>query len=501
MRTTNLILATLLGAALAASVETHAQTPVNTGTLHGTRLLNGSFFAGDYADAYWFYVPIAGTILDLRAESLNGAVIDDVIVWDPANQQIVRSFGLSLHQQTRTNLLQGWHYVLIQSLAVNTSYRLTLTGRQPLSLPDAGNDLNQATPLGEVRNASVGRLEMVGFGDNVDCYRFEIPTNNSQLSVYMMDAQEAGAAVVEVYDTAQRLLGQASVSELRATPILQITVNAGTHLLKVSSRSAARGAYGTGYRLGLISVPIPFVDTAGGTFTEARNLGTPYPASPIRVNEWVAPNVDWADFFKFTLPNTLLQNNRQTVTIRTTGTGGDITLYLYDSKPSQRGTSWNLNSNTETISASLEPGTYFVWVSPSVSAATSFTLTIETAGFADLGANDRNVCTLLGSANNLGPTISDTVGGGDVNDWYCFQMPGPNVAGQGNRGMTIAVTGFTSNVDMFVYPYNSSAPVLVGTHLGTQPETGSATLSPGLYAVQVTSTGVSTSYQLAVRAP
>ena len=127
----------------------------------------------------------------------------------------------------------------------------------------------------------------------------------------------------------------------------------------------------------------------------------------------------------------------------------------------------------------------------------------------DRGSNNPDTATLLIPVSSMPrpapnlpaqQSISDGIGGSDLDDWYFLNVTGPN-GSQQPRGVLFVLGGFTGNVQLELWNERPRQRIFVGGPQGSVRKFISQSLAPGNYLVRVMWTGPPTTYQLTISTP
>ncbi|MCM2374656.1 pre-peptidase C-terminal domain-containing protein [Aporhodopirellula aestuarii] len=227
-------------------------------------------------------------------------------------------------------------------------------------------------------------------------------------------------------------------------------------------------------------------DLGGNTFNQANDIGTDRDRT---IQEYVGPR-DTNDFYKFTL------TRRSTVDAAMSGLGADIDLELYNANRSRLAWSTNGGARNESISRTLDAGTYFVRAYPYGAASSNYTLDLAIEAIAAVApdhagnslAAARNIGTLRGAV-----TLNDFVStSGDRDDYVRFTLAQTS-------DVAITMTGMTNDADMQLL--NGSGTTIASSgNWGSNNESMSRQLAAGTYFVRVTAYQGSTNYSLRLQA-
>ncbi len=225
-------------------------------------------------------------------------------------------------------------------------------------------------------------------------------------------------------------------------------------------------------------------DLGGNTLTTATNLGSQDGARVI------------SDFVGIADPNDYyrIQIDRQSeVRIGLDGLRADADLQLLDASGRTIASSTRGGSNAESISRTLEPGTYFVRAYR-YSGDTSYRLTLNVTPnqptVPDYAGNS------LAEARNLGVlsgerSYFDAVGNNDRDDYYRFELSGRST-------FELALDGLRADADVQLLD-SSGRTITSSTRGGSQSEDIRRTLDAGTYFIRVYRYSGDTDYRLTLR--
>jgi subtilisin family serine protease len=183
---------------------------------------------------------------------------------------------------------------------------------------------------------------------------------------------------------------------------------------------------------------------AGSTIGTAYDLGTL--GSKQTLGGFVGGS-DPSDLMKFTI------DSSSTVTLGLSGLRADIDLYLYNSQGTQLAKSINSNMTSESISATLGAGTYYVLVTPWRSAQSSYQFTFGAQAIAPVTPVTNPPTTNPPSSNPTTPTtpvtaLPDVAYYGGSNDWNLNAMNAPEAWAAGYKGDGVVVAVIDTGVDV-----------------------------------------------------
>ena len=340
----------------------------------------------------------------------------------------------------------------------------------------AGNSISLARDLG-ILTGSSSFSDWVGSADTNDYYRFSVGTqSNFSLGLTGLTAD----ADVQLLNSSGTVI---SSSILGGTSNESITtqLSTGTYYVRVFPYSGD-----TNYNLSLNATPL---DAAGNTLATARNdIGTL--SGSRSFSDWVG-STDTNDYYRFSIAT---QSNFN-LTLNGLTANADVQLIqdinnngIVDSGDVLQ-SSTKTGTTADTISRTLNAGTYFARVYPISGGNTNYNLSLNVDSAGNTLSTARNdIGTLSGSRS-----FSDWVGTSDTNDYYRF-----SIGTQSNFSLNL--TGLTANAD--VQLLNSAGTVITTSALsGTSNESITTQLNTGTYYVRVyPASGANTNYNLSLNA-
>ena len=334
------------------------------------------------------------------------------------------------------------------------------------------NTLALANNLGTV-SGNITRTGFVGSSDTNDYYRFSV-SNSSNFTLALnglsadADVQLLNSSGVVLQSSAAGGSSPESISRLLA---------AGDYYVRVHQFSGD-----TNYNLSLTAL-IP--DLAGNTLATARNIGA---LSGTRTFADAVGSSDTNDYYRFSV------SNSSNFTLALNGLSADADVQLLNSSGVLIQGSYLEGSLPESITRTLNAGTYYIRVFP-YSGDTNYNLSLSATPIPIVippGGGDGAPNTLA-TARNVGTlsttqTFNDFVGSTDTNDYYKF-----TVAQSGN--FTLALSGLTADADVELL--NSTGGLIQRAAAGgLSSETISRLLNVGTYYVRVYPYAGNTNYQL-----
>ncbi|WP_202220170.1 pre-peptidase C-terminal domain-containing protein [Okeania sp. KiyG1] len=446
-------------------------TARNIGRLSGSRDFE-DFVGGTDRNDYYRFTLDNRSELDLDLDDLSAN----------ANLQLLRNNGSVISTSRRggsneesisETLNAGTYFVRVFSVGnANTDYDLDLSV-EVVGAPDlAGNNRGNARNIGRL-SGSRDFEDFVGGTDRNDYYRFTLD-NRSELDLDLDDlSANANLQLLRnngsVISTSRRGgSNEESISE---------TLNAGTYFVRVFSVGNANTDYDLDLSVEVVGAP----DLAGNNRGNARNIGR---LSGSRDFEDFVGGTDRNDYYRFTL------DNRSELDLDLDDLSANANLQLLRNNGSVISTSRRGGSNEESISETLNAGTYFVRVFSVGNANTDYDLdlSVEVVGAPDLAGNNR------GNARNIGRLsgsrdFEDFVGETDRNDYYRFTLD--------NRSeLDLDLDDLSANANLQLLRNNGSV-ISTSRRGGSNEESISETLNAGTYFVRVFSVGnANTDYDL-----
>jgi hypothetical protein len=226
-------------------------------------------------------------------------------------------------------------------------------------------------------------------------------------------------------------------------------------------------------------------DYAGNTMATARPVGTL--TTNQTYTDFVSPS-DTNDYYRFTL------EAAANFSLRMDGLTADADVQLLNSSGGVIARSIASGRNPESITQSLEAGTYFIRVYPYRSASTPYILNIaaDSAG-ADGAGNNIETARDLGDIQ-VSQTVGDAVSLADTDDYYRFRATG-------DLSFNLRLTGLTGDAGVELLN-DSGAVIAQSTNSGTTAESINYMLHSGdAYFIRVyLQSGNEAAYTLSVAA-
>jgi hypothetical protein len=357
---------------------------------------NFSEFVGDLDpnDFYRFELAKPGTvnasISDLTADADlrliqdingNGAIESNEILRESLN------VGTTA-ESVSADLDTGAYFVQVTQGSGNTNYNLTINlagSTFPPPESDPGNELTTAFETGLLvtpKNFS----DFVGDADPIDLYSFRI-NKNSQININLSNLDEdADLRLIQdvnengTLDSGE-IIGEST--DVATNPeTITTSLESGTYFIQVRRFENANTPYDLNFNIAGVGGT---GDDAGNTISDAELLGTLSPATdaPIVTQESVGTN-DSADVFGFNVD----ASTNVTATIDEIS-GGDPDLQLIqdanengqlDGEEEIIEESINASTTPDSISETLDAGTYFLRVFPFSGDEVDYTLTLSSSG-------------------------------------------------------------------------------------------------------------------------
>ncbi|MEA5495798.1 pre-peptidase C-terminal domain-containing protein [Limnoraphis robusta] len=248
-----------------------------------------------------------------------------------------------------TQLAAGTYFVGVFQFDGETNYDLTLTATAFTPRSDeAGNTQGTSLDIG-VLQAEETFTDFVGDSDSDDYYKFTL----NRVSDFNLSLENLSSdADVELIDSTGNVIDFSTNALNDSETIQSSALPAGDYYLRVYPFSGD-----TDYDLIISADPVTVIpsDAAGNDTTEANNIGVL--AGEQTFNDFVG-DVDQDDYYQFTLD----QNADFQLTLDQLNVNADVELL--DDRGNVIKSSANADSQSETITESLNSGTYFVHVLP-----------------------------------------------------------------------------------------------------------------------------------------
>ncbi|MFM2063682.1 MAG: hypothetical protein RLZZ507_3353 [Cyanobacteriota bacterium] len=445
----------------------------NIGTLSGTQTFNDFVGSTDTNDYYRFSLSntsnfslnLTGLSADADVTLLNGSgvVIQSSALGGTASENISRQ------------LTAGNYYVRVYPFSGNTNYALALSATAvPTIVDGAGNTLSTARNL-SILSGSRSFQDFVGSSDTNDYYRFDL-TQNSNFSLGLNGL--SADADVQLLNSSGVVIQSSTVGGSSAESITR-QLTAGRYYVRVYPYSG-----NTNYNLTVSATAVAQPDGAGNTLSTARDIGL---LSSSRSFQDFVGTIDTNDYYRFNLTQTSNFN------LSLNGLSADADVQLLDSSGAVIQGSYGVFSLSESITRTLNAGTYYIQVYP-FSGSTNYNLTVAATAVtsADGAGNTlttaRNIGILTGSRS-----FQDFVGVSDTNDYYRFNLTQ-------NSNFSLTLSGLSADAD--VQLLNSSGQVIDSSVAGgSASELIARSLGIGTYYVRVYPyLSANTNYQLVLTA-
>jgi trimeric autotransporter adhesin len=419
----------------------------------------GSSDPNDYyrftlSDSRTLQLGLTGLSSDADVQLLNsaGALITTSALGGAASETITQA------------LTAGTYYVRVFPDGGSTTYNLSLAA----IVPDlAGNSLDTA------RSVTLGPVaqtfnDAIGDGDPNDYYRFSLgATSNFSLGLAGLSAD----ADVELLSATGSYINGSFRGGSTGETIAQ-QLNAGTYYIRVYPYSGS-----TSYSLNLAAT---VVDLAGDTLATARSVNL----SPVAQTFTDGIGNGDLDYYRFSL------SNNSSFQLNLSGLSIDADVQLLNSSGTVIGGSSNSGTANETIAQPLAAGTYYVRVSPYGSGSSTYNLTLSASPIASGIADDTLATARLITLGTTPQIFNDSIGNGDLNDYYRFTLTE-------SRSFQLGLSGLSSDAD--VQLLNSSG-VSIGSssNSGTSSEAIDQQLTAGTYYIRVYPYSGATNYSLSL---
>ncbi|WP_407886274.1 PPC domain-containing protein, partial [Scytonema sp. NUACC26] len=229
-------------------------------------------------------------------------------------------------------------------------------------------------------------------------------------------------------------------------------------------------------------------DFAGNTLNNARQITLNSTASTY--SDWVGSS-DTNDYYGFNL------SANSSVNLSLNGLTENADVQLLNSSGNVLTSSTSSGTASESISCSLDTGTYYVRVYPYNGANTSYNLSVF-ATINDFTGNTLNNARQI-NLDSVASTYSDWVGSSDIEDLYRFSL-------SKSSSFNLALNSLAADADVqLIRDANSNGVIDSGeviassTNGGTSAESISRSLDAGIYYIRVYPfNGANTNYNLSV---
>jgi hypothetical protein len=439
------------------------------GLLNNAQTFNDSISSTDTNDYYRFSLSSRSNF-NLALNGLSNDANVQLLDRNGNTIQTSNKTGTNAESISRT-LNAGDYYIRVYpNGSISSNYTLNMNA----AIADmAGNTLASAKNFNTL-NGNKKVTDYVGSIDTNDYYRFSVSDRSSlNLVVNGMSAN----ADVQFLDSNGNVL-QSSTNAGTTAESISRTLNAGTYYVRVFPVNGSN----TNYTLDLTA---RLMDNAGNTLDTARNIGS---LSGTRTFNDAVNTSDTNDYYRFNLTN----NSNFSLTLN--GLGADANVQLLNSTGSVISSSTNTGKTSESISATLNAGDYFVRVFPNGSISTNYQISLTANAVPTDGAgNTLSTARNLGTLVDATQTMSDAVGTGDTDDYYRFSL-------LNNSNFSLALNGLSNDADLRLLDRNGNF-IKSSLNGGTNAESISATLNAGDYFVHVFPYGsINTNYNLSLTA-
>lgn len=330
-------------------------TANDLGTLNAPQVINDFVGTTDTVDYYRFAIANPSTfslLLDGMTANAN------VRLLNASGQQIAASTRTGITPDSISRILDAGTY-FVQVLPVsgaNTNYTLSLNA-EALPPDGAGNTLGTALPLGTL-NGTQSFYEAVGGMDTNDYYSFSV-TSPINLSL-VLGGMTANANLRLLNASGQQIVASNKLGS--ATETINRILNVGNYFVQVLPVSGAR----TAYTLDITATVLP-PDLAGNTLSTARDLGSL--TGTQNFFDFVGA-IDPHDYYRFTL------DTSHNFNLVLDGLSANANVRLLNASGQQIVASSKTGTAADTISRTLNAGTYFVHVLPVSGANTTYNLSL-----------------------------------------------------------------------------------------------------------------------------
>lgn len=339
-----------------------------------------------------------------------------------------------------------------------------------------GNTIGAATNLGSLEG-SREVSDFVGRADLNDYYRVQLG-RQSELRLNLNGLR--ADADLELIDSNHRVIANSVRGSTNSESITRV-LNAGTYYFRVYRYSGD-----TNYRLTMAATAQANTppDNAGNSLGSARSLGA---LSGERSYSDFVGSADTNDYYRFEL------SGRSAFQLSLDGLAADADVALLDQNGGTIASSTRGSNDSESISRTLDPGTYFIHVYR-YSGDTNYRLTLraEPQGPADGAGNSWGAARDLGTLSGA-LTFNDFVGQADNADYYRFHLSSRST-------FHLRMDGMTADADVMLLRANGSY-VAGSFRGGMDPEAVDQVLESGDYVAFVYPYGnANTNYRLQLEA-
>lgn len=338
-----------------------------------------------------------------------------------------------------------------------------------------------ATPLGSIGATPLTATGRVSPSDAADVY--SLTTEGwTRLSADLTGM--TGDADIELRDAGGSALASSDNGGSADDRIVAL-VGPGTYQLVVTSYEDE-----TPYSLAVSGTPgeAPPPDAAGPDPASAADLGDAT-GTRLEARERVGLGDD-GDTFAFRI------RERQTVRVALTGLSADADIDLTDAASSHKLSSSNIDDDPELLVATLDPGTYYVTVSPE-EGLTDYLLAVTAAAAApippDAAGDTPGRAGVIEGVGAAPVVIHDWVGFSDRGDYWRFTLTEP-------ADVSVLMTMETSDADIALLRASDQETLIESSNTSIDPEELRGRLDPGTYLLWVDSYQGDAPYALEIRA-
>jgi len=318
------------------------------------------------------------------------------------------------------------------SQGTNNSLNRVLNSRD-----NAGNTLGTARNIGALSSTQTFS-DFVGTSDTNDYYRFSL-RQASRFNL-TLNGLSADADIQLLSSTGLLLQGSYRGGNLAET--INRDLSAGTYFVRVFPY---RGNTNYNLTVSATASSPPPIDNAGNTLATARNIGT---LTTSRTFSDFVGSIDTNDYYRFDLS----QSSNFNLTLN--GLSSDADVQLLSSSGGVLRSGVNGGNIAESLSASLNAGTYFVRVFP-FSGNTNYNLTVSATASSpppSIGYSATYGYGLINAAAAVARSLGQTIAFPDVpnlggNNWGNDLVKAPEVWTRGYTGQGIVVAVVDTGVD------------------------------------------------------
>ncbi|MUG97974.1 hypothetical protein F7734_38970 [Scytonema sp. UIC 10036] len=431
------------------------------------------FYRFSLSNSSSFNLALNGLVADadvqlIRDANSNGIIDSGEVIASSTN-------GSTTAESISRTLDAGTYYTRVYPFnGANTNYNLSVFA----TINDfAGNTLNNARQI-TLNSTTSTYTDWVGSSDTDDYYRFSLSANSS---VNLALNGLSGNADVQLLDSSGNAIAS-STNGGTATESISRILNAGTYYIRVYPYNGAN----TNYNL---NVSATIHDFAGNNLNSARQINLDSVASTY--SDWVGSS-DTDDYYRFSL------GTKSSFNLALNGLVADADVQLIRDANSNGiidsgeviASSTNGSTTAESISRTLDAGTYYIRVYPFNGANTNYNLNVF-ATPDDYAGNTLNNARQI-TLNSTTSTYTDWVGSADTNDYYRFSL-------DATSSFNLALNGLSGNADVQLLDSSGNA-ITSSTNGGTATESISRILNAGTYYIRVYpgNSGASTFYNLSI---